>query len=309
MKPATLVLLSLITMFSANIVAQTKLNYNQTLANPTQLFPELSGWHGGLQTNVGYRNQWPGIPATYVNYTVGVDGYVHSIRSGVGMVTNHFRAGSGLVNTSSMDLSISPKLKLGEKTVFMPAVSLQFGSIAIDWSNMVYSTGIIYSSSSNPITQNINYIGVGGGVGLIQNKLFIAAHSENINRPNVSFFPNAENRLPRTYEFLAGRNFNIGKFTLTPSAIYQYYGGFQYWSVSANAQYKSVYLSARAGNVGIWAVGAGYEFNQRVRVSYGYDITASRLSTQTWGSHELMLRVWLFKDKAKKQFLSNLPLM
>ncbi|MEZ4721904.1 MAG: PorP/SprF family type IX secretion system membrane protein [Flavobacteriales bacterium] len=301
MKSHTFLLALCFGALSIHGISQTDIIYSQTLANPTNLFPELTGWHGGIQMNAGYRNQWPGIATTNVGYAIGVDGYVHSIRSGIGINANHYQVGSAIQNSNYVDLNVAPKIQLGDQLVVSPALSVRIGQISIDWSQ--------FGPSMNPISSSINYLSFGAGVGLIRNQTFILAHTANLNQPNISFFASSESRIPRTYQLLAGRNFMLGSFTLTPSCSYQRMSSFNYLNITFNAQYKSIYAGIRYAYNNAIGVAAGYEIEERLRLSYSYDYYTSILGLSNAGSHELALRIWLFKDKAKKQFVSNLPLM
>lgn len=91
--------------------------------------------------------------------------------------------------------------------------------------------------------------------------------------------------------------------------IYDKWYGTIHYNGYSNINPKWIYVGAKYDFNGLAGVALGGEIMQRFRFSYSYDITTSRLGNQTLGSHELAMRIWLFKDKVKRQFLSNLPLM
>ena len=130
-------------LLSSLCYSQVRTPFNQELASPTNMFPALTGWHGGLQNTVNYRNQWPGIPATYVFYNVGVDGYAQKLKSGFGLNLAHNRIGTGIVNINKADLNWSPKIRLKNELIIMPSVSVGYFQISIDWAQTNIQRSII----------------------------------------------------------------------------------------------------------------------------------------------------------------------
>lgn len=285
-----------------------KIAYRQLLSNPSHAFPELTGWHGALQVNGAYRVQYPGSPATTVSYAANVDGYVHKLRSGIGLNVSHDRVGTGITNFTELDLNIAPKIRLTNNIVLMPAISMQYFQIAVDFSQLA-PNGFAYSPDPAPVSNSIHVLTGGAGLGIAFNETFIVAHSDYITQPNVSFFANREDRLSGIYKFLAGRNFKLGQLLLTPNVSYQRYEEFNFFSLGMNAGYKWFYLGGQYVHNQSLVLGMGYELMQRFRVSYSYEHIYSTLGIQSIAAHEVALRIWLFKDKAKTQFLKNLPLM
>ena len=301
-------------LLSSLCYSQVRTPFNQELASPTNMFPALTGWHGGLQNTVNYRNQWPGIPATYVFYNIGVDGYAQKLKSGFGLNLAHNRIGTGIVNINKADLNWSPKIRLKNELIIMPSVSVGYFQISIDWAQTTFNDRlsrwlIDESSTGGVINSNVNKLSLGSGLGLVYKDAFLVANVADVTQPSLSFFTNNEHRLARTYSLLLGKNFLANNWTFTPRMSYMRWGEFNTLNIGMNAQYKGFYLGANY----VWddrvGIAGGAEISNRVRFSYGYDFTTSRLGFTHIGSHEFMVRVWLFKDRADNQFLSNLPLI
>lgn len=300
-------------VLSASSFSQPKVNFTQRMAAPTYLFPEFAGWHGGLQANLQYRNQWSGIPSNIVFYNAAVDGYSDKLHSGFSLNMSHERYGTGIINNNYVELNWSPKLTLVNGLTIMPAVSGKFIQTSFDWSQWhgggPYQYGQVYDQSLQPTSSSLNRGSVGAGVAVIYYETFLVAHVHDINQPDLSYFANSESRLPRTYSLLAGRVFSSNNFKFTPSISYHRQGEFNMVTLACNAQYKWIYVGGKYDIYGLAGVALGAELKGRIRLSYSYDVTTSRLQTQALGSHEIALRLWFYKDRAKKQFLSNMPLM
>lgn len=309
MKRTLIIVIASVCTFSG--IGQSLVNFSQRMANPTYYFPELAGWHGGLQSNLQYRNQWPGTNSTYVTYQAGVDGYSDKLKSGFAFNALHDRFSTGIINNNRIEFSWSPKISLENGLTIMPALSGKYSQLARDWGQYDFTNpnSPYYDPSLTPITGVIHSGSFGTGLGVVFKETFLIAHAHDINRPDMTFFSKYPSRLPITYSFLAGRIFTYEDFKVTPSITYHRQDIFNLLTIACNAQYKWIYVGAKYDFNGLAGVALGTEIKQRVRMSYSYDVTTSRLATQNLGSHELALRIWLFKDKAKKQFLSNLPLM
>lgn len=302
-------------LISLNFVgsSQSMINYAQRMATPTYFFPEFAGWHGGLQANLQYRNQWPGIPVSYVTYNAAVDGYSDKLHSGFSLNMTHDRLGTGIINNNYVELNWSPKLTLENGLTIMPAVSGKYIQTSFDWSQLngggPNRYGQVYDPSQQPTSSSLNRGSVGAGVAVIFYETFLVAHVHDINQPDLSYFANSESRLPRTYSFLAGRVFSSNNFKFTPSISYHSQGNFNLVTLACNAQYKWIYLGGKYDINGMAGIALGAEIKERIRLSYSYDVTTSQLGNQNFASHEIALRLWFYNDQAKKQFLSNLPLM
>jgi len=305
-------LVSLLIAFMVFFVCsgQSIKNYSQQMATPTQNFPALAGWHGSLHTNLQARNQYSGLPVSYVTLNANIDGFIDTIRSVFSLNLAHDRLNTGWVLNESLEMIWTPKLVLRNELVLMPALSFKSSQTAIDWTRFNLNTYPQFNKPTLvPQRESVRYNAFGAGFGIIYKETFFASHIHDINQPNISFYDSDEHLVLRTYSFLLGHVFTFDDYKITPSLSYHNQGNLNLVSLACNAQYKWIYVGAKYDFNGLAGVALGGEIMQRFRFSYSYDITTSRLGNQTLGSHELAMRIWLFKDKVKRQFLSNLPLM
>ncbi|MEZ4721814.1 MAG: type IX secretion system membrane protein PorP/SprF [Flavobacteriales bacterium] len=281
-----------LTLISATTYCQAF--FDQQYSSLNKSFPEFSGWHGGLQVNSIVGQQWLGIDEAPQGAYISADGYVHKIRSGIGFSAYHQRFGSW--RKEQIDISISPKLQLSKKITLMPSLTLSRG-------NYGFGNYSIWGPTSGGFLSQLT---MSTGIGFVSNKFFGAVHARlpvGYDISNYLFFPNAR------YSALLGRSFQISKFILLPTVSLFDYEGYREFFGSFNAQYRWAYLGASFGTDSELSVAIGYEYMKRLRLSYSYSRYANRIAQGSSGSHELALRVWLFKDKAKRQFISNLPII
>ena len=105
----------------------------QTLLSPGYQFAALTGYHGAWQINGLYRNQWPGIPANFQTFLIQSDAYVNAISSGVGITYFNDVAGSKILNTQELRLTIAPRFQLGNNFVLLTGLGYGYGIQRIDW--------------------------------------------------------------------------------------------------------------------------------------------------------------------------------
>ncbi|GAB5538946.1 MAG: hypothetical protein Salg2KO_10490 [Salibacteraceae bacterium] len=314
MTRATLLLLfGLVGQLSLD--AQIKPQLTQHLSNPSHLYPALSGWHGGTSVNANYRNQWPGIPATYVSYLIGFDHYSNKYNTAISTNFSHDRQNSGFYTSNRADISISPKIKLKNDLTIMPSASFHYLQNTIDWTRISLqatfdiSDPLLTPNPSSPSTAT--FLSIGAGLALTYRDAFLAFQMNEIDNPNPvkgeRIFLNRE--VSRNVNAIIGKVFTIGDFKVTPTITYWYYAEFQQLMVGVCGQYKRWSIGSRFAPYNFIGFSAGYDIADRIRIGYNYDVTTSRLATQTLGSHELSLRLLLRKKHVKTPFLSELPML
>src|SRR5690606_29149993 len=99
------------------------------------------------------------------------------------------------------------------------------------------------------------------------------------------------------------------KNSLTPSASYARYGQFNRIAVNLNFQRNWLYISSGwvLGNSLLMALGG--EVKNTVRISYTYELTVSKPSSTTFGSHYFSVRALLFRKKGERFFAQEMPLL
>lgn len=285
----------------------------QNYSNPLATMPTLTGWHGGLGAFAGYRNQWPGIPATQVSYNLGFDEYFDKIKSGIGINLRHERVGTGIQNQNHIDLHWSPKIVLGDHTYLSPVLTLNYFQLAIDWTQTIgQPTGsgpVIFNMNDLPTTTDISRFTFGMGAALMRRGLIVSAYSRYINEPDISFFTNTEARLPRIWQVNVAQRLNLGEnWAVTPTVGFQAQGEFTTLDLGGNVQFKGFIAGAMYRWNDLAAFALGYEFFETMRITYSYDMTTSSLGTQDLYSHELTMRVLIFQNKNRKDFIPDTPI-
>lgn len=297
-------------------------SFSQPLLSPTQQFSALTGYHGAVQWNSQYRNQWPGLTSNYVTYQTTVDAYIPKIKSGIGFIAMHDRSGSAVVQTNHLGLTYSKAFMLGEETKLLTGATARFVQESIDWSQLVYdgcfgwtnSNQDIYryvacfASGQTPIEEPSNGYELGGSVGIKNSTRLFLYQFSYLNQP--SHFRNTENKLPQIHNFYFSQQFRLSKDAeLTPSIQYKRMGEFEQLDFSLNYRFHGLFVGASYTWQDRIAGMIGTRINGRVLLTYSYDSTISPLKTQTLGSHELGMRWNLNTKKRKDVLFENLQLL
>ena len=288
-----------------------KPEFAQTLLMPTHHFSALAGYHGAVQTNLQYRNQWPGIPFNYVTYALNVDGYIPGIKSGLGVIAMHDRDVSGLVQTNQVILNYSKWFEVNENLKIISGLTGSFQQVAIDWSQLTFPphpTPIPLPYQSTPIEAPANGYMLGASAGIINGHRLLVYQFAYSSKPD--FYEGADPVVFAYHDlYLSQRLFVEYKFNLIPSVNYRKYGEFNSITFAMNGQIGGFNLGLAYRWQDAILTQLGFEFNKRFLISYSYDVTVSPLSTQTLGSHELGIRLSLNTKNKKDVLIENLQLL
>jgi type IX secretion system PorP/SprF family membrane protein len=327
-----LIILTVVTTILFNNTGNAQdAQFSQFYANPLYLNPAMAGVQICPQIIVNYRNQWPGLSKSFINYNASYDQYFNKIHGGVGVIVNMDNAGDGILKTTQAGLMYSFSLQAGENfyinmalqgTFFQKTLNwdlLQFGDQIDPQQGFVLPTGETPPNSNSVVFPDFSTGLVFGWKGIIHGG--IAVH--HLTEPNMAFYDQVENKLPMKITGHIGANINLEggglgfaedsepKFYIAPNLLYQQQGDFH----QLNA---GVYIIRLPIVIGTWfrhnfenadaiivLVGINYK---NLKIGYSYDITLSKLKSNTGGSHEVSL-AWQFNciEKRRKLRAINAP--
>jgi type IX secretion system PorP/SprF family membrane protein len=285
--------------------------FSQFYANPLYLNPALAGSNICPRLVLNYRNQWPGLSNSFVTYNASYDQYIDKIFGGVGLVVNMDNAGEGILKTLQASLMYSYHLQAGENFYINMAVQGTFYQKSLNWDKLqfgdqidptlgfVLPTGEQRPEQTSVIFPDFSAGMVFGWKGIIHGG--VAAH--HLTEPNMAFYDQNENKLPMKLTGHLGMNINLDgggmggfgedeemTFYLAPNILYQQQGEFHQLNaglyiiripIVIGAWYRSNFENPDAI---IALVGINYK---SLRIGYSYDITLSKLKSNTGGAHEI----------------------
>lgn len=180
----------------------------------------------------------------------------------------------------------------------------------LDWNKLTFGDmidprrGFIYQTGDVPRGGRKGFLDISAGmVGFTKNFYFgFAAH--HLNTPNESMII-GNSPLPMRFTAHAGADIPLGKksvygnkVSISPNILFRYQQGFMEMNLGTYIKYDMFTFGSWFRNRDAFILLFGLQFNQ-FKLGYSYDVTVSRLTNQSGGSHEISLGMTL-KCKDKK---------
>lgn len=312
--------LILVIAFFRGIQAQD-VHFSQFYSNPLYMAPSFAGSSHTTRFVGAFRDQWPKVPGTFINYSFSADHYFPTLRSGFALYVNSDNAGSGKLVTNNVAFSYSYNIKLTRKLFLQPGLAAYY-----------YMRNVNYSEVSFTDEYFLNE--------------YVGTSAEILPNSKVRHSDFAISSLLYTYKYWVG--FNVDHLmSLSPvlRSDIKYtdmrltvFGGFkipikhrtrsrieEYIHLTGNYRLQSTihqldiggYYNRHPYMVGIWYRGIPlaneyatssalvYLFGMKFRdynVSYCFDMSLGKLISQTGGSHEITITYYIVKSTRQKKY-------
>ena len=299
-------------LFSINISSQDA-EFTQFYSNPIYLNPALTGTHMCPRVSMNYRNQWPGISGTFVTSAFSYDQNVSILHGGVGLMFVNDQASNSLVNNRISGI-YSYQMKVSRKFSIRTGFEATFWQKTLDWNQLTFGDmidpirGFVYQTQDIPRGGTVGGLDLSAGIVGFSDQFYIGFAAHHLTEPDESMLSNNTSPIPRKYTGhigakipLAGpaSKYETEESFISPNILYRKQGSFQQINMG-------IYLSKGPLVGGIWyrnqdafILLVGLEMGQ-VKFGYSYDVTVSKLSMASSGSHELSLQL-NFVCKPKKR--------
>lgn len=251
---------------------------------PLYLNPANAGSIETPRLTAAYRNQWPGIPGTFETYFISADAFLSKPKIGIGLYALSDQAGNGIKNTNSYALAVSRKIHFKRNWTITPAVQVSYHVKTIDWSRNFGGSKPSKSYSwdfSSGIVIEKDYF-----------KLGYAAHHINERYEDFAIILRKHTAYT-SYEF---KEVFTEKLSVSPMILYQQQGNFKQLNFLAGFQYDFMKWGIGYRNYNSFILSIGYEKGW-LNIAYSWDTTASKLTNETAGSHEVTLSVMPWTKK------------
>lgn len=299
--------------------------FSQFFANPLYMNPAFAGTNDGGRFALNYRNQWPQKGTAFNTYSVSFDDFSDKHNTGWGFQLMHDRQLSNFISSYSGSMYYSYHLRLDHYTFIAGGIQAGFVHLQMDPGNLIFPSMInqLTGEVSAQIPYNFEYnrkTYPDLGMGIIGqfNDFFAGFSIHHLNQPNESLLKNdGLGKLPIKFTGHVGAKlfrFHRGllsrEFTLSPQFIYRQQGNFKQLNVG-------IYLIEQNFVVGAWyrnnisvrpnaLVFLAGVANQKLQFGYSFDLTLSKLSNYSYGSHEVSLSFFInnpVKKRNKRQLV------
>lgn len=294
-----------------NVMGQDP-QFTQFYANPLYLNPAFAGTARCPRVVLNYRNQWPALTGTFVTTSASYDQHVDGLMGGLGLIVTNDQAGKGTLNTTSVSgiyayqQAISPKfsLKAGFQATYFQK--------SLDWSKLTFGDqidprrGFIYNTNDVPRGGSVGNADFSAGVLGYTDVFFVGFAVHHLTQPNESLIV-GESKLPMKITGHAGAAIPLGmngkygeaRTRISPNVLYQQQAAFTQLNLG-------LYVDHGPITAGVWyrtrdsfIALLGFQ-TDKFKFGYSYDLTTSKLTTQTAGSHEVSMQM-TFNCKPKRR--------
>lgn len=285
--------------------------FSQFYSAPIYLNPAFTGNTTQGRMVLNYRNQWPAIPGAFISYAASYDYNLDNVNSGLGLAVQHDKAGSAGLRYTNAAALYAYRLRINRKQAIRFGMNFSYTMRDLDFSELLFGDQLISGAASSSTSsqyrgQVVSYADIGSGAIYYTRSLWVGFSAHHLNQPNQSLL-GGESRLPIKTSLHAGYSFVLKKdrkrnpiSTLIIAGNYksqlkwdQYDMGayFNYGLFVTGIWYRGIpfkRLEPLIQNNEAFVVLAGVKWND-FRFGYSYDLTVSRLVTNSGGAHEISL--------------------
>ncbi len=280
---------------------------NMVYVNPAYAALPSSGEFG-----LTYRNQWPGIPATFVTYGAELVVPLRSLNSGVGLSLTNDVQGGGVVNQSSASLLYGYLFDISNSWQLSAGISASFVFRSLNADELIFRSDILndLGYSYGPVTfdnYRKNYPDFSVGLIARNDNLSFGISAGHLTRPQYTLSDADEYRLPVKYTaFVSGRlPISNNSLAIEPAAFYSMQ------QQNSELMWGSQFIIANTFMLGAWIrqnlqfnfedliISAGISY-QKYNISYHYDVNLKKISflSTKMAAHEV---TFLYRFEYKEE--------
>ena len=311
MKLFKAITLLLVFLSSSSVFSQDPV-FTQFYANPIYLNPAFSGSHGCPRVNLNHRNQWPNITGAYVTNTLSYDQYIPEVNGGISISFMNDMAGQNTINWNSVNVAYSYHLPVSRKFTILMGAQAGWNQKFLDWNKLTFGdqidphSGFIYKTGDLPRSQKLldngwgtrGFFDASAGIIGFSKVFYFGVAVKHLTTPDQSLILSDDpSKLPMRFTGHIGSNIKLGgksKYSaptsLSPNAIYSYQDGAMQLNLGVLVKYGAFTAGTwwREGDAFIVSIGMD---SGTFKFGYSYDITTSKLTNGSGGSHELSIGI------------------
>jgi type IX secretion system PorP/SprF family membrane protein len=279
---------SVVLAFSA--FSQQDIQFTQYMFNRILYNPAYAGVNGSICANALYRSQWTGFDGGPKSLNVNIEAPVELLHGGLGLSIFNDKLGFQTNNTVRLSYSFHQELGDGILGIGARFGVTDYGIVNPTWIDPNGGSGgadpSIPQSTTNKITPDIGF-----GLYYWSDSWYAGVSSSQLVEFDADLGGSTNFQQRRHLYVDGGFRWELApEWELNPSLLFK--SDFASFQVDLNAY--AVYDGKFWGGVSYRiedavAILMGYNITEQLRVGYSYDLTTSKLSSYSSGSHEVML--------------------
>jgi type IX secretion system PorP/SprF family membrane protein len=287
--------------------------FTQFYSNPMYLNPAFAGSRVCPRFALNYRNEWPNISGNFITTAAAYDQKVEGLSGGLGLIVLTDNAAK-TVKTTRVSAVYAYNQSITRKFSINFGIEATFFQKSLDWNKLTFGDmidprrGFVYPT--NDLSRGGTSSGIDFSAGVIgyTDKFFFGFATHHLNEPNESLMNSVDVPLPMRYTAHLGAviplEVNRGRYAKTedfisPNIIFTQQGTFQQLNMGLYIKKSSLTGGVWYRNKDAFIITLGLE-SEYIKVGYSYDITISKLSLGSGGSHEVSMG-FNFACKPKKK--------
>ncbi len=292
--------------------------FTQFYANPLYLNPAFAGTARCPRVALNYRNQWPALSGTFVTTSASYDQDVRGLMGGLGLLVTSDQAGKGTLNTTTVSGIYSYTQAVSRKFSIKAGFQATYFQKSLDWNKLTFGDmidprrGFIYATNDVPRGGSVGNADFSAGILGYTDVFFVGFAANHLTEPNESLIVGTS-KMPMKLTAHGGAAIPLGmrgkygeaKTKLSPNILYQQQAAFRQLNLGLYVDHGPIMagLWYRSRDAFIALIGFHTE---HLKFGYSYDVTTSKLTTATAGSHEISLTLQ-FDCKKKRRRVRTVP--
>ena len=285
--------------------------FTQFYSNPIYLNPAFAGAGRCPRFVMNYRNEWPNLYKTYITYAFSYDQHFDPIAGGVGFSVYNDQAGDNTINSTMVSGMYSYQLNITRNFTMRAGFQASYLQKALDGSKLTYGdmidqrNGFIYPTADFTGSTKKGVVDFSAGILAYSKRYFVGFAAHHLTQPNEALIGTQPSPLPMKITGHAGISIPLGDKSsetfLSPNVLFQKQQNFQQLNLGMYINKGPIVGGLWYRNQDAFIVTLGV-MTKMFRLGYSYDVTVSKLSNATAGSHEISTSIQLNCKPKKKKF-------
>lgn len=237
---------------------------------------------------------------------------------GLGLLVTSDQAGKGTLNTTTVSGIYSYTQAVSRKFSIKAGFQATYFQKSLDWNKLTFGDmidprrGFIYATNDVPRGGSVGNADFSAGILGYTDVFFVGFAANHLTEPNESLIVGTS-KMPMKLTAHGGAAIPLGmrgkygeaKTKLSPNILYQQQAAFRQLNLGLYVDHGPIMagLWYRSRDAFIALIGFHTE---HLKFGYSYDVTTSKLTTATAGSHEISLTLQ-FDCKKKRRRVRTVP--
>lgn len=292
--------------------------FTQFYANPLYLNPAFAGTARCPRVALNYRNQWPALSGTFVTTSASYDQDVRGIMGGLGLLVTNDQAGKGTLNTTTVSGIYSYTQAVSPRFSIKAGFQATYFQKSLDWNKLTFGDmidphrGFIYTTNDVPRGGSVGNADFSAGILGYSDVFFVGLAAHHLTEPNESLVV-GDSKMPMKLTVHGGAAIPLGmrgkygqpRTKLSPNILYQQQAAFNQLNLGLYVDHGPIIAGLWYRSKDAFIALVGFQ-TDHIRFGYSYDVTTSKLTTATAGSHEISLTLQ-FDCKRKSRKVRVVP--